>query len=78
MTPLVRHLIDTSCSCGLPGGLKGFGLGPVVILLPVVLPVHVEHAEHRLTRVRDVTELRDVSDVREVTDVREEQDFSRF
>ena len=74
MTPPVRHLIDTSCSCGLPGGLKGFGLGPVVILLPV----HVEHAEHRLTRVRDVTELRDVSDVREVTDVREEHDFSRF
>lgn len=65
----------TPCSCGLPGGLKGFGLGPVVVLL---LPVHVEHAEHRLTRVRDVTELRDVSDVREVTDVREEHDFSRF
>ena len=77
-TTFVRHQIDTSCSCVLPGGLKGFGLGPVVILLPVVLPVHVEHAEHRLTRVRDVTELRDVSEVREVTDVREEQDFSRF
>ena len=62
----------TPCSCDLPGGLNGFDL------LPVLLPVHVEHAEHRLTRVRDVTELRDVKDVRDVTDVREEHDLSRF